>query len=712
MAVLQNRAIIAYADTFFEARRKLPNAVLPDLFSFIEKFTNDPTARGLNYEKLNAMDDHIRSARVNQNYRAIIKIPDINSKNVYTLLWVDSHDEAYNWAKRKRIIVNNTTNIVEIFDAITKDEVANVIPQKTTDKKLFDWLSDKDLEKLNISSELFFLIRAIVNEEDLQKSKKFLPLNTYEYLSYLAAGFPFEEVIQIAAEELVHNEGGMSIDEAILSSKNRGNFYIVDDKDGAEEIKDFIDNPIDEWRVFLHPLQRKIVEKSYSGPARVLGGAGTGKTVVAMHRAKWLAENVFTGTNDRILFTTFSSNLARDIAVNLQKICRQEIYRRIEVVNLDKWVSTFFQKNNIQYRIVYGDDVQDIWEKAIDSNRHELNLPVGFFMNEYEKVILANEIDTFEAYIKANRAGMGIALNRKDKIHVWSVVESYTTLLNSLKIIDSATASLKVKNILCSFQNNDLYKSVIIDEGQDFGAVSFKLIRAIAGTEHENDIFIVGDAYQRIYGKKVVLKECGIDTRGRCGILKINYRTTDEIRKFAQEIVNGLVINELNDGIDEGKGYISFTHGKKPSVKNFNTKEEENEEIYTQIKRWIAQGINSSSICVTARTNRQLDDVNKFLRQMDIRTYEIKNAKAEDKNIDGVRIATMHRIKGLEFDCVVISGTSDGVIPLKTVLDTAIDSINAKELFDAERSLFYVAITRARKELVITSHGKITRLLA
>lgn len=712
MSEFQNRVTIAYADTFFEARKRLPNTILPDLFNFIEKFSNDPTARGLNYEKLASIDACLRSARVNGSYRAIIRIPNENAKNVYTLLWVDAHDAAYDWASRKKISVNPLTNVVEIYDVISKEEVAEKIPNYSNELKLFDCISDKEFEQINMPLDTLFIIRAIQKEEDLGKVKGFLPVDAFENLSYLAAGFSFDEVVQMHTENTIVGSGEKkTFEQAVSDSKNKKQFYVVDSAEGSEELRQILGTSLDEWRIFLHPLQRSVAEMSCSGPARILGGAGTGKTIVAMHRAKWLAETVFNQQGDKILFTTFTSNLAGDIATYLKKMCRPEIYRRIEVINLDKWISDFLSQNRIQEKLIFGDAVKEMWEKAIANCGNDLELPITFYIEEYEKVVLANELTSFDAYRFINRAGRGIALNRAQKNNVWSVIDAYMTLLKNTKTLDGPSAALRAKDIISNSNSTVTYKAVIVDEGQDFGASSFKLIRAIAGAEHENDLFIVGDAHQRIYGKKVVLKDCGINTIGRSGTLKINYRTTEEIRRFAQNIIKGIPVDDLDDGIDEGKGYLSFTHGKEPEVLNFKCVKEENEGIYGNIRRWTALNIESNSICIVTRTNKQLEVIRKFLHEKDIDLYEIKNTKTEDRSISGVRISTMHRVKGLEFDCVLIAGVNDDVVPLNTLLSAATDSVNRKELYDAERSLLYVAVTRAKKELVISSFGKASRLL-
>jgi len=709
MAELQNSAAIVYADTFFQARRKLPVSVLPDVFNFIEKFTNNPTSRSLNYEKLATIDPELRSVRVNGSYRAIVRIPNEGAKNVYTLLWVDAHDDAYDWARRKKCTVNEVTNAVEIYDVISREEVEEkAAPQEAVPERLFDRLSDIQLEQIGVTPEFMFVVRAMRTEDDLSGFKPFLPVSLFESLSFLAAGFPFDEVLDIAmAQRSEQVEGGF--EEAVVSPNNMQHFFVVQDEESANVLRSALDGALDDWRIFLHPTQRAIAERSYSGPARISGGPGTGKTVIAMHRANWLVQNACSKSGDRILFTTFTSNLAEDIALNLKQLCSPEVYTKIDVLNLDKWISKYLQENAMPLRLIFGDELREFWEKAISSVGISLVLPQNFYMDEYEKVVVASGAESFEDYKIASRVGRGIALNRAQKLEVWAVMEAYISLLAEQKAADSATAAIRIRDMIKA-SNRKLYRAVIVDEGQDFSDAAYMLLRVIAGDERENDMFIVGDAHQRIYGKKVNLKNCGINTAGRCGILRINYRTTDEIRKFAQSLIKGMD-TPMEGDFDEGKGDISLVHGKPPIIKSFDHAKDEHQEIKLQIEKWLALGISNSSICVVARTNRQLDTIAKMLRESDIQIYEIKATRKDDKGMQGIRLATMHRVKGLEFDCVLIADVNEGIVPSASVLASATDPVQRKELYDLERSLLYVAATRAKRELVVTSAGRPSSLI-
>ncbi|MGH4120901.1 3'-5' exonuclease [Clostridium sp.] len=705
MAKFKNKVSVVCAESYFKSLKKLPANIQAEANVFFKKFIDDPTSPGLNYETIKVVDSTLRSARVNGSYRAIIRIPE--EKDTYTLLWIDAHDAAYNWASKKRISVNPVSNIVQIYDVVTSEENQHASIYNNYDTKLFDYISNDDLLKLNVPEDVMFVVRAIINEKDFQTKKRFLPDDVYEYLSFLNSGLSLNEVLEEAAENAINcGTQKLSVDEAIVKSGNSNKFYLLDGDESTGELERILDAPIEEWRIFLHPSQKKIVEQSFNGPARILGGAGTGKTVVAMHRAKWLMEHVFNMNEDKILFTTFSTNLANDIRENLKILCSSSVFNKIEVINLDKWIAKLLQKTGNKSKLIFGKELERIWGKAILNSRVELDFSIGFYMEEYEKVILVNELETFEDYKKTNRIGRGTSLNREEKIQVWDVIMAYKILLSNFKIIDSGLAAIKIRKIIEESEKEFLYKSIIVDEAQDFSDCAFKLLRAIAGKERNNDIFIVGDAHQRIYGKKVILKRCGINITGRSGLLKINYRTTEEIDSWAKLIIKNMNVDDLDDGIDEDKGYLSLTHGKEPEVINFKTADKEYNHIYLYINELVKAGINPSVICIVGRTNKQLDSIRKYFATQNCKLYEIKQSKNDDRFIEGVRISTMHRVKGLEFEYVVIADVNDEIIPLEAVIKAANDTVMEKDMYDAERALMYVAATRAKKELLVTSCGK------
>jgi superfamily I DNA/RNA helicase len=451
------------------------------------------------------------------------------------------------------------------------------------------------------------------------------------------------------------------------------------------------------------------VERNWNGPVRVLGGAGTGKTVVAMHRAAWLVRNLYSQSNDRILFTTFTRNLAADIHENLRSICKEEELSHVEVVNLDRWVYNFLKRNGYEYKIVYpGDDIlKEFWEQAVTVAPDEPALPFSFYPEEWEKIIQTREITNLKEYLKASRIGRGVPLNRKARQAIWPVFEEYRLLLNQKGLREVDDAMRDARHVLQTDNKTLLYRAIVVDEAQDMGAQAFRLLRHMV-PEGKNDLFIVGDAHQRIYRHKVVLGRCGINIKGRGRKLRINYRTTEENRNWAVSLLKDVPIDDLDDGQDDQKGYKSLMRGNKPVIRHYNSFQEEVDAIAEFIR---GNEKNLCSICLVTRTNQLLKSYGEALSQKDISLYFIKRSAPEDRRTEGLRLATMHRVKGLEFETIIIAGVNDGIIPHDKALSYTSDPTVKSDAEIQERSLLYVSATRAKKELLITSFGKPSRFL-
>ncbi len=644
------------------------------------------------------------------------------------MLWVDRHDRAYDWARKKRCIINPSRGNIQIYDIEERPAAADPVEAtsgtRTADQVislpgyksagLFNDVDDDTMKKIGVPDELMTLIRGIRSQEELDAKARLLPHDVYEALSFIASGISPEEVLR----ELFGDEAPVfaKIDTgdfaaALDQPASKEKFMVLDGEEGEQELKEMLAAPLEKWRVFLHQSQRRMVDKNYNGPAQALGGAGTGKTVVAMHRARWLAQNILQSPDGRILFTTFTVNLAGDIRDNLKKICTTEILNRIEVVNLDKWVTDFLKTQGYKYEIAYGARLSALWQEALAVAPMEPALSPSFYREEWDKVVKPQEIRSLDDYLKSSRLGRGVRLDRKARAAIWKVFERLACLMNERGVRDAETAMMEARVLLQDKGSILPYRAVVVDEAQDFSVQAFKLIRQIAGEEHENDIFIVGDSHQRIYRKKVILSRCGINVRGRSRSLKINYRTTEETRAWAYRLLHGVSFDDLDDGVDEGKGYMSLMHGPKPEIHCFETFPEEMGFIKDYLKRLQADRVDLMNICLVARTQRLLDLYGARLRDDGIRTYEIKRSKTEDRDLSGLRLATMHRVKGLEFDYVIMAGINDGVVPLEKVLEESGDAVTRQEAETAERSLLYVASTRAKKAAVVTCHSTISRLL-
>ena len=531
--------------------------------------------------------------------------------------------------------------------------------------------------------------------------------------------------------------------EALSSYGTQQSFVVVE---GEEDLRRLLDAPLEQWRVFLHASQRGYVERNYHGPFRLTGGAGTGKTVVAMHRAKRMAAQLLvSGSRQRVLFTTYSANLATDIQANLNLICTADEMGMIDVINLDKFVGNFLRDKRYGYRIWYEGDsqhnIRDVWDQAIQEAGGDATrgLNARFFADEWEQVIVPQQVRTATDYLHVMRRGRGTKLGRDQKLAVWKVINRYQQLMKECQACDIDMAMSMVASLLREDTSRPKqYAHVIVDEGQDFSTPAYRVLRALVD-EHDNDIFIVGDSQQRIYRRTVVLSKCGINISGRARRLKINYRTTEEIRAaadriftaktdgFVDSLFDAVCINpgtgsqvvscdDLDGGTEASGDSRSLVNGPLPTVRRFATSQEERDFV----EQWIADRCGNPhrtvgdgdsdagdsmadprGICVVARTRTLVNGwVSALDRDLPYGVYKL-GADEEDREHHGIRVATMHRVKGLEFDYVIVADVDSASCPPKPAVDAVSDKVALDALYKQEQSLIYVALTRARKEVLL-----------
>lgn len=701
---------VAISADFLTAMMNLPRAQQKKVNQFVNKFRNDPRNTGINYEKIHdAANPYMRSVRIDQTYRGIILQPERG--DIYILLWVDHHDEAYDWARRHQCKIHPSTGAIQLFQTQTKTVVEAEQQKVETEvpTRLFENYNIDQLVKLGLPEEFEKKAFSLASLEQLQSIQNEFPVEAYEALYMIASGLPYDEVLTDYNDNSSNED--IDVDDyaaAIERNGSKRRFVIVDD----EELQKMLDAPLEKWRVFLHPSQRKLIERNWNGPVRVLGGAGTGKTVVAMHRAKWIASQIVETLNKKILFTTFTKNLAADINVHLGQICSKAELERIEVINMDAWVGKFIRRHDYKYQVVFTNDSnpkrRKCWQYALQNMSSELSLPERFYQEEWQLVVQEQDITSLKEYIKAKRTGRGTRLNRKERILIWPVFEEYQLQLSHMNLREMTDATKDCLETIKTKEIKPLYESVIVDEGQDMGTHAYKLLRVLV-EESSNDIFVVGDGHQRIYRNKVVLGRCGINIVGRSKKLRINYRTTEETRRMAVSVLEGISVDDLDDGEDDNTGYVSLMHGTSPEQTNYTSFNEEVDSIVEVIESLVAADAKQNEICLVARTNSLRDDYSRALNKSGFQTYEIKTNGAEDRNIEGVRVATMHRVKGLEFQHLFVAGVNEGTVPLGIVQSD--DPVEIREFELSERALLHVAMTRAIKSLVVTSYGQPSNFL-
>ena len=764
-------ATVAMANDFLEAYAKLPRNVQRRMSAFINKFQNDPTQPGFNYEKIASAEEGMCSVRVDDTYRVIVLRE--KGTGVYLLLWVDHHDEAYDWARRRRCAVNARTGTLQVYSTQHVEQAADAqgdggaagglagdagaaggharadgrgagsgMPvagggrevgaagvyggdeMPAPDSSGGQWetsglalpshpfarYDEERLLDLGVPQELLAFVRGLTGVDALAAAKRDLPRDAYENLEFLAHDLPYDEVLDmyrssIAAdgdEDGTASKVPSTIAGSLANDVSRGAFYVVE---GEFELQRILDAPLEQWRVFLHPSQRKLVEKRFSGPARVLGGAGTGKTVVAMHRARRLASQL-TNPREKVLFTTYTKNLAADIQQNLRQICTTDELRRIEVTNLDAWVAQFLKSRGYGYSIEYSDHrLEQHWETAIARSGVDDCRGAGFYADEWRQVICDQGVSTWDEYAHARRAGRGVRLNRKERADVWKVVGEYREVLRENKVRDVESAYCDARVLLAGMADAPLYRHVVVDEGQDLSRAAYRVVRALAGEEKPDDIFIVGDAHQRIYGRQMPLSGCGINIRGRGNKLKVNYRTTDEIKRRAEGLLAGVEYDDLDGGVDQQGGSTSLTHGEVPTFAQYGDAVKEAQAVAKKVCELVAGGVAAKDICVVARTNDRVDKFRSLVADRGIAGVKLEAREADDRARDGVRFASMHRVKGLEFEAVFVVGVNKGVVPPEAALSQARADGSEEELLAGERNLLYVAMTRAKRHAYVSCSG-------
>jgi superfamily I DNA/RNA helicase len=702
---LQNKFRLAISDEFFDAYSRLPRNAQGKVSEFINRFRQDPTRPGLNYESIHdSRDKRMKSVRVDQAHRAIVLKPD--SGNVYILLWVDKHDDAYTWARRKVCRVNEVSGALQIIDVEDAEATTERLSQEKTEQPgRFDHIKDKHLMQLGVPEILLPAVREVTTDEGVEQLLPHLPCEASDALLMLAAGYELNEVLlQLEKTKEVQTVDPEDLETALKNDDSLSRFMVITDD---TELEEMLAAPLEKWRVFLHPTQRKLINRDWNGSVRVLGGAGTGKTVVAMHRARWLAQNRFTDPNDRILFTTFTRNLAVDIQANLKSICSTDQMRRIRVANLDAWVTEFLRQEGVETRIVYSDETEDLWRQAYTSAPVEFGLPLSFYQEEWQAVVLDQGCQALRDYLVARRTGRGTRLSRQQRQAIWSVFEEYRNLLREKGLREPDDAMRDTAQIITTKGTAALpYQAVIVDEAQDMSEAAFTLLRAIAGEPKPNDLFIVGDPHQRIYGKVVTLSRCEIDIRGRSRKLRLNYRTTDEIRSWATSILEGMSVDDLDGGTDSLKDYRSLMHGENPIVKGFNRFEDELAYLKQLLTNIQMAEQSLSGVCLVFRTNTLLEQYETALKSIDFPVKRIRRNQPDNPLEEGARLGTMHRVKGLQFNYVLLPALNADMLPLKAGVDSCADDTSQSRFMNGERCLLHVAATRAKKQVLVTYCGQ------
>ncbi len=611
------------------------------------------------------------------------------------VVWVAPHDDAVAWAAGKRFEVNPVLGTLQLYDVDEAEAVAEDFAGG-----LFDAHDDEALARVGVPAKLLEPVRAVASESDLDELSPHLPPEVADALYLLASGHDLTETLRELDLERPPPEPVDADDfaTAVHHPESRRSFALLDDDADLDAV---LAGPIDAWRVYLHPDQRKLVSMKANGPVRVLGGAGTGKTVALLHRAKHLVNGVYGEPDDRLLVTTFTKNLAADLRHQLAKLVDGDAMARIDCVHLDGYISELWRSHGDGRRVAFSDTLEPHWGRAMRHDSLDLGLP--FYKAEWEQVVQSQAVTDELGYLRARRRGRGVRLDRGKRQAVWQVFAAYRAGLDDAGVAEKADLLHVLRAKLDDGTIPREFVSVLCDEVQDLGAPELLFVRALVPTG-SNDLFFVGDAHQRIYGHEVQMGRCGIEIRGRARRLRVNYRTTARVRAWAVAALEGEAFDDMDGGEDTLDGYRSLRVGIAPSVHLEASRAAEERAVVDAVRAWLDAGIPAAEIGVAGPTNTVVRQLLKALSAADIEASQIESDASVEG--DGVRVATFARLKGLEFPRVLLAGVSEGLVPLRPK-DFYRMSEEDKALFDRrQRCLLYVAATRARDELVVVGSKK------
>ena len=684
------------SDTCYEPLFALPKKIQTKVVNFQRKFRECTTANGMHLEPIAQFNDaSMRTARIDDNYRAVIGLIDDNAY----LLYVGTHENAYNWGIRKKLVWNDHTQACQL---VTVHQISETVvkTEESESKETYPYANvlEEQWLKIGVPEELISQVKLIKSLDDLELLEEYLPTDAFENIYNLLDGENIDDIIaEIEDGQAKENE------DQLLSNNNKRRFVELTDDDALQRI---LDNDMDKWQLFLHPSQQKLVDADYKGTMKVSGGAGTGKTVAALHRLKHLSGN----PEAKILFTTYTRTLRENLEELVKKMGINR--SRCTLSNIDQVLIETARQYNIKdgYKILdYSGDEESLklWREVLETEVTEFD--EKFLYDEYIDVIVYFGNTDVKSYMMQQRVGRTKALSRKQRIEIWKLVEKYIELKQERRVVDR----LELFNETTRYLNDNNirpYTNVIADEFQDFSNPELKFLRALVA-EGRNDLFLTGDPMQRIYsGRKINFGAAGINVRGvRSRRLKINYRTTEPIKKVAVSVIKGITFEDMDGGTESMNGYVSLIHGgEKPIYKIVGNATDEVTQTTEWVNECINNQINANDICIAAPSMGLMKELQSYLHTNGI-AYKVLKGTSKQGASNGISLCTLHSLKGLEFKVVVLIGINERNIPSKVTEGypfTGMDALDKKEFLSSKRSLLYVAITRARQLVYMVGYGE------
>lgn len=656
----------------------------------------DTTANGLSFHKLDrAKDPNFWSVRVNADIRIIVH----RTAASILLVYVDHHDDAYRWAERRKIERHPTTGamqLVEVRERVEEVEIfkprelaATPAPAAGPAARLFDNLRKFELMAFGVPEEWVNDVRS-ATEDTLFDIIGHLPQEAQEALLKLAVGEKPQPPEPVAAEA-----------DPFAHPDAQRHFRVLTN---ADELKQALDYPWDKWAVFLHPAQADLVARSFSGPTRVSGSAGTGKTIVALHRAVHLAR-----ANPRatVLLTTFSKALANALRGKLASLVGSEpqvaariVVKAISAVGYDLYSERFGQPQIAPAAMLKT----LIVKAAAEVEGHRFT--TQFLIGEWNDVVDAWQLRSWEDYRDVSRLGRKTRIGGKQRESLWAIFDRVRGGLAERGLV---TWSDVFGRLTDSFAQGGPrpYDFAVIDEAQDLGVAEARFFAALAAGRGDG-LFFAGDLGQRIFQQPFSWKALGLDVRGRSFTLRINYRTSHQIRMHADRLLPA-TISDVDGNTEGRRGTVSMFDGPPPMVIACSDIDDERGVVAGWIGERLKEGCAPHEIGVFVRSDAELKRARSAVKAAGLRAVELSE-KVEVEH-GAVAISTMHFAKGLEFRSVAVMACDDEVIPQSARIESVADDADLEEVYNTERHLLYVACTRARDYLLVTGAAPVSEFV-
>ena len=631
----------------------------------------DPDAPGLSLHRVDrARDPNFWSARVSRDLRLILH----KTGGSTLIAYVGHHDDAYAWAARRRIETHPRTGalqIVEIREAV--EEVVVHRPVEAPEPPVLAGYGDADVLSWGVPEDWVADVLSATDSTVLDIAGH-LPEEAAEAVLRAASGEP-----------PLPRDGHPPTDAAPPTGLDhpdaRRRFRVIGEQ---AELAAALDSPWDAWTIFLHPAQREFVDRDFSGPARIVGSAGTGKTVVALHRAARLARD-----DGRVLLSTFSPSLAADLRAKVGRLAAGADWAdRMRIATMDEVVADLLPGGLLLARPA---DVRTALESASEQEGHPAT--DTFLEAEWRLIVDAWAVPDAATYRDMPRLGRGVRLPATHRDAVWSVFERVREALDARDLITPAAAMHDAARRLRQGGLGRPFDHVVVDEAQDLSPPELVLLAALAG-DLANGLFFAGDIGQRIFRAPFPWSRAGVDVRGRSRALKVNYRTSHEIHARTRGLLPRRLV-EADGGEEERAGVVSVFHGPAPDLNAFPHIDAECSAAASWLSARLNDGVSPEGIAILVRTPGDLR-----------RGEEVARMAGR-----AVQVLSMHGAKGREFEAVIVIGCDAHLVPLEARLLAAEDDRAMAEAYETERHLLYVAATRARDHLWISGVEPVSEFL-